>query len=273
MNHDDTGPPQPPGSELDLRAVVVHNLGNVLNSISVAVGALAAADPSEPLGRLEQLAERLSTSPGEAPLPSIARYLKLTAAALSEQHRTRADELAALRQRVEHMRRVLRSASNLAGATDAEPTDLAALVALAVDFSSVAVGTVPIAVQVAVAVPDLVVLRRDAVLQILVNLLRNARHAVLASERADRLVQIRASRPEAGRLVLSVADNGVGVRPEHRARLFTPHFTTRADGQGIGLASSRALAQSMNGDLTCSSDGPDRGATFLLTLPWHTAAP
>jgi len=69
-------------------------------------------------------------------------------------------------------------------------------------------------------------------------------------------------------VVLSVRDNGAGVREEARAQLFTPFFTTRDGGLGLGLSLSENLAQAMGGELTLAPDiGVDGGAEFLLALP------
>ena len=66
---------------------------------------------------------------------------------------------------------------------------------------------------------------------------------------------------------IDVVDNGVGIAPELRERLFTQGFTTREDGNGLGLHSSALAAQMLGGRLSLESAGPGQGATATLELP------
>ena len=104
------------------------------------------------------------------------------------------------------------------------------------------------------------------VLQILVNLVRNAMQACEASSTQDKSLTIRVSQ-EAGRIRVAVADNGSGILPEHLPRIFAHGFTTKKDGHGFGLHSAALSAKEMGGSLAVQSDGPGQGATFTLELP------
>jgi signal transduction histidine kinase len=64
-----------------------------------------------------------------------------------------------------------------------------------------------------------------------------------------------------------VRDNGVGIQPNHLAKIFAHGFTTRAEGHGFGLHSSANAASEMGGKLTVASEGFDCGATFTLEIP------
>jgi two-component system, NtrC family, sensor kinase len=66
---------------------------------------------------------------------------------------------------------------------------------------------------------------------------------------------------------IAVADNGVGIPPEHLTRIFSHGFTTRKDGHGFGLHSGAIAARELGGTLSAHSDGPGTGATFTLALP------
>ena len=103
-------------------------------------------------------------------------------------------------------------------------------------------------------------------LQILVNLIRNAMNACDESGRKDKALTLRIAGAEA--LVrISVADNGVGIAPETMSRLFTHGFTTRATGHGFGLHSSANAARELGGSLRAESVGAGKGATFIVELP------
>jgi signal transduction histidine kinase len=64
-----------------------------------------------------------------------------------------------------------------------------------------------------------------------------------------------------------VADNGVGIAPEHMARIFHHGFTTKKEGHGFGLHSGALIARELGGELRVESEGVDRGASFTLDLP------
>jgi signal transduction histidine kinase len=110
---------------------------------------------------------------------------------------------------------------------------------------------------------------KHKILQILVNLIRNAKHACQESERPDRRLTVRLA-GVAGRIKITVADNGVGIPPENLTRIFNHGFTTRKDGHGFGLHSGALAAKEMGGSLAVQSDGAGLGATFTLDLPCDT---
>ena len=107
---------------------------------------------------------------------------------------------------------------------------------------------------------------RHRLLQILLNLLSNARQALEAASPTERTVVLRL-RAEAQWIRIQVVDNGQGIAPDVRGRLFNQGFTTRAEGHGIGLHSSSLAAQLMGGSLELHSDGPGHGAIATLELP------
>lgn len=103
-------------------------------------------------------------------------------------------------------------------------------------------------------------------LQILINLVMNAKCACVESSKAERRMTLRAV-SAADRVHISVADNGVGIPSENLTRIFSHGFTTRKQGHGFGLHSSALAAREMGGSLAVHSEGPDCGATFTLELP------
>jgi signal transduction histidine kinase len=110
-------------------------------------------------------------------------------------------------------------------------------------------------------------LDKHKVLQILVNLLQNAKHACDAVRRPDKQVVLRIKALDESRVSIQVADNGIGVPPENLTRVFSQGFTTRKEGHGFGLHSGALAARELGGTLTVHSDGVGSGATFTLELP------
>ena len=107
---------------------------------------------------------------------------------------------------------------------------------------------------------------KHKVLQILVNLVRNAKYACDDSGRSDKLITLRIAPVPAG-VSIMVQDNGIGIPPQNLSRLFEHGFTTRAAGHGFGLHSGALAAQELGGTLRAASEGEGRGACFTLELP------
>jgi len=107
---------------------------------------------------------------------------------------------------------------------------------------------------------------KHKVLQILINLISNAKYALDAALEGERSLCVRLVAE--GELVrIQVVDNGMGIPAEARERLFVHGFTTRKDGHGFGLHSSALAAQMLGGRLTLESEGAGKGAVATLELP------
>lgn len=147
---------------------------------------------------------------------------------------------------------------------------LADVVRAALEIASYALRTSDIEIVLEVE-PDLPPLAGDPdqLHQVVLNLLVNAQQA-LASCPPPRRVDVRVRRLNADVLALEVADNGPGVPPEHRERIFEEFFTTKpqATGMGFGLAFSRSVAEGHRGRLVLLDQSG--GATFQMTLPIDT---
>lgn len=114
---------------------------------------------------------------------------------------------------------------------------------------------------------------RHKILQIIFNLLENAKHACIQGNPPDKKISVALQSAAGGFVRLVVSDNGMGISPENVARIFGQGFSTRKDGHGIGLHSSILAAQDMGGRLTAHSDGPGCGAVFSLEIPTVPARP
>ena len=114
--------------------------------------------------------------------------------------------------------------------------------------------------------PDIVVQAdEDLLIHALANLLANAAYAALASPARPARVALGA-RPHRGGVRLSVGDSGGGLAPELRDSVFTPFFTTKAEGAGVGLSFARQVARSHGGDVVAAPAGPLGGAEFHLDI-------
>lgn len=258
---------------------ILHNIGNVLNSVNVSANLLTSRLRESKLTKLEKLRE-LVESKGEhlaefiASDPKgkhVAPFLGEVARSLRTERDEQVKELASLSEGIEHMRSLVAAQQELAGSSEVrEPVDLRAQLELAADIAARAVG--PNAPKVTYELPELgrVRLDRHKLVQILVNLFKNAAESV--GERGQSGAIRARCALDGDTLRIEVIDDGVGIAPENLTRIFHHGFTTKRGGHGFGLHSSANTAVEMGGRLTARSDGLGRGATFELELPLERRA-
>lgn len=256
---------------------VLHNVGNVLNSVSVSATVVCdrlrqsevndlqcAAAMLE--GKNGQLAQFLIADPKGKLLPE---YLAKASRLLVAERDELVAEMAGVVRHIEHIKEIVAMQQSYAKVFGVmEPVSPADLVqdALRMNVAALERHGVTVIRQFDEDVPPALV-DRHKVLQILVNLLRNAKYALDEQEPAEKRLEIRVSRASEGSIAIAVRDNGVGIAQENLTRIFGHGFTTKRDGHGFGLHSGALAAKQMNGSLRVHSDGPGQGATFTLELP------
>lgn len=253
---------------------VLHNVGNVLNSVNVSAEAVAGKVRHFRIASLKQVAELLREQTDRMPefltqdprgreLPS---YLVRLADNLSEPQQGILQELVSLQKNIEHIKEVVAMQQSYARRSGMlEPLSAVELVEAAINinndtFSRHGVDVIRDYHEVPPVLAD-----RHKVLPILVNLLSNAKHA-LADRGDDKRLMVQVTNNRSG-VEIKVVDNGVGIPPENLTRIFQHGFTTREDGHGFGLHSGALAAREMGGRLTVTSEGVGRGAVFTLELP------
>ena len=108
---------------------------------------------------------------------------------------------------------------------------------------------------------------RQKLLQALVNVVSNAKYALIHSESRNKRLVVRLRRAGEDRVRIDVEDNGVGIAAENLTRIFSHGFTTRKEGHGFGLHSAYLAVHELRGKLTAHSNGPGQGAIFSLEIP------
>jgi signal transduction histidine kinase len=218
------------------------------------------------------LANARATTPGDpARLDAGIRYITAIANQLTADRDTLLAELVTLRGHVEHVNRVITMQNGFARTGGVhEQVELATLVGEAVALGCPESGRHGLELVCHVEPDRSVMIDRHRVLQILVNLLANARDSVLEHHRAGsagprRIIATVAIEP--GWVELRVEDTGGGIAPEARLRIFSAGFTTKAKGHGYGLHSSALAAEQLGGTLRCTSAGTGHGASFVLRVP------
>jgi PAS domain S-box-containing protein len=256
---------------------VLHNVGNTLNSVNVSTTlVLDKLRQSRLPGlarvtallqeRAPDLSSFLTQDPQGKLLPA---YISAMTDQLQQEHTSLLKEMRSLSDSVEHIKSVISMQQKYARAAGAmEEVTVPQLIDEALRLHAVSFERLGIRIERDYASVAPLIIDRHRLLQILVNLLSNARDALNASGKTDKklLISVR-SASEGGRLLLQVTDNGIGIAPENARRMFTQGFTTKKDGHGFGLHISALSAMEMKGRLSCSSPGPGQGATFTLELP------
>ncbi len=254
---------------------VLHNVGNVLNSVNVAAACLTdsikkskAVSLTRVVGLMREhekdLGDFLTNDEKGRQIPG---YLGQLGEHLATEQSTALRELADLQKNIEHIKDIVtmqQGYAKMSGLTELLSATELIEDALKMNSTSLMRHDVTI-VREFEAVPPIMVEKHKA-LQILVNLMRNATQAYDDSGRAEKKITLRVTQtPDHVRI--AVVDNGAGITKENLTRIFAHGFTTKKDGHGFGLHSCALAAKEMQGSLTVHSDGPGTGATFTLELP------
>jgi signal transduction histidine kinase len=253
---------------------VLHSVGNVLNSLGVAASMLQSRLKESRVANLERaakmmaeqgshLGEFLEQDPRGRELPG---YLRQLGEHLASENRSLCDEAQAVVTHVEHIGKIIAAQQSYARRGGRlEELDVRELIehALLMHFA-----TGPqVAVRREFRGVGRAMVDRHRLLQILGNLLSNARHALRDKAHGPRELMVRLRPVPPGSFAIDVEDTGAGISAESMRRLFEFGFTTKKDGHGFGLHASAILAKEMGGELTARSDGLDRGACFTVRLP------
>jgi PAS domain S-box-containing protein len=254
---------------------VLHNVGNILNSVNISASLVAerlrqskAAGVSRLAAMLVEQGERAGQFIAEdARGKRVPEYLAALGAQLLADQHAALEELALLRDNLEHIKDTVnmqQSYAKLCGVT--ETIEVVDLVEDSLRLNAGAFERHGVALRREFAEVPAIQVDKHKVLQILVNLVRNAKYACDDSGRPDKLITLKISPLLAG-VSITVQDNGIGIPPQNLRRLFQHGFTTRASGHGFGLHSGAIAAQELGGTLRAESEGEGRGSAFTLELP------
>jgi sensor domain CHASE-containing protein len=263
---------------------VLHNVGNVLNSVNVAATLVADKTRNSGLADLRMAMQTVRDSQGDLSTfianDPRGKYLYPLLTSLTEQlsaeQRTIVDEVRTLTDGIQHIKELIQSQQSYAGRSGVlEHVSIQDEIEKALQITAQS-ETAPVEIVRDFGDSEPCLVDRHRLLEILVNVIQNARQALAAAERPDAKLVLRirraddAANAEDECIRIEIEDNGVGIPPENLDRIFTHGFTTRKEGHGFGLHTSANAATEMGGSLSATSPGPGLGATFLLNLPIRT---
>ena len=260
----------------EVATAVLHNVGNVLTSVNVSATLIGDRLQQSRLTTLTRVVEVLRQHEhdlvgfltADARGKQLPNLLKELNDHLLREQQELLGEADSLRRNVDHIRDVVSVQQRyaiIAGVTQLVKVPDLIEDTLRMNASALSLRQIRVQREFAPDLPEVNV-DKHKVLQILVNLVRNAKSACDESGRDDKQLTLRAIHNN-GLIEISVVDNGVGIPPENITLIFNHGFTTRKDGHGFGLHSGALAARELGGSLVAFSDGPGQGATFTLTLP------
>ena len=268
--------------QAEVASSVLHNVGNVLNSVNVStslirdhLGRLSSSNLDQAAQMIQEHADDLgrflTTDEKGRHFP---RYLSGVSQFLSHEQNYLLNEINGLAQNVEHINEIVSMQQNYANVSGVhEKVAVSEIVEGGITMNAGAFSRHGIKVVREYEPVELMTVDKHKVLQILVNLLRNAKYACDEGGLSEKQVTVRIKRGGDGRVRVEVADNGVGIPAENLTRIFSHGFTTRKHGHGFGLHSSALAAKEMGGTLTVQSEGVGKGATLILELPLNPPGP
>lgn len=258
---------------------VLHNVGNVLNSVNVSVtllGETVRKSRMTSVSKIAALAQEhgsaFQATGADPRIQKMPEYLGLLSEALSAEQRDMLGEVSNLAEKIQHIKNIITaqqtytrrvSFRETVGINDLlddllalhEPTTVKERVQVLREFSEL---------------PP-VTLEKSKLLQVLDNLIKNALEAMAVDSISHRVLRVATERADQ-QIVISVADTGHGISHEQLKNIFRFGFTTKASGNGFGLHSAALAMTEMGGTISVQSDGEGRGATFTITLPLGEAA-
>jgi len=262
--------------QAEVASSVLHNVGNVLNSVNTSANIITdqmrdskVADVSQVAKLLiehqNDLAEFLVRQGRGEP---VTNYLKALGQRLVSEQATMLNELQELVRNIDHIKEIVamqQSYAQVSGVMEKQSIPTLVDDALRMHAAALTRHQVHVIRQFD-PIPDVLV-DKHKILQILVNLISNAKYALSESAATERRLTLGVKLDPDNLVRVSVTDNGVGIPPENLDRIFSLGFTTRQNGHGLGLHSGFFAAREMGGNLLVHSDGPAKGATFTLVFP------
>jgi PAS domain S-box-containing protein len=260
----------------DVATGVLHNVGNVLNSVNVSGMLMIDRLTKSRIAHLsnvaavlrengDDLGNFLTTDPKGKRLPT---FIQSLAERLAVEQQELLREVESLTKNIAHIKEIVavqQSYAKVSGVIDSLP--VTELVEDALEMNGAAFDRHHIEVIRDFAKVPMVRVDKHKVLQVLINVIRNAKYAVSESAREDKIITVKVAANGQQRVKIAVTDNGVGIAPENLSRIFAHGFTTKKGGHGFGLHSAALAATETGGSLSVQSEGLGCGATFTLELP------
>lgn len=261
----------------EISASVLHNVGNVLNSVVVSANTIAETNASSKFSSLEKLSNLLNEHKKDLPVfltedPRGSKVLDFLSSLVKYQKKENeliSDEIHSLMNKVNLITEIISTQQSLSKTSSFENIiSINELIDEAILITGLDLKK-EISVRRKYDSINSIVTDKVKLLQVLVNLIRNAKDALNASNIHDKYISIKSVILNKNKIVISISDNGVGIASKNLDKIFNYGFTTKESGHGFGLHSSALAVSELGGEIRVKSDGHGKGATILVELPYN----
>ena len=259
----------------DVASEVLHNVGNVLNSLNVSATVIRRSLDKSLVTKLstanrqfsqhkDNYGQYLQTDPKGKHFPAALDFIT---GALVTERETHLAESHQLLKNIDHVRKVIQQQLSMSRDSGVVETFcLHDLIEQCIEINREKSKRVNATITFECPATLNLVTDRHKLQQVLINLVSNAIDALQHSEQGSGLIHIVAT-SENETVQISITDNGIGISPENLEKVFSQGFTTKANGHGYGLHSCAMTAQVLGGTLNVDSQGDGFGACFRLVIP------
>ena len=262
----------------DIASSTLHNVGNVLNSANVSVEFLKERNFQSDIREIENIREILKINLSRLPEyfqtdprgKFVPEYLIELLKDVKSNYEMFSNELDSLSKSLSHIKNIILTQSDMSRASGiSEKVFMPEILDAALDMIATNFDKYDIHIHKDYQESSFVYIDKVKVLQILVNLIRNAKEALMETSLInEKILKVSLVEDSSEKnIIIQIKDNGIGIPKENLNKVFSLGFTTKADGHGLGLHMSAISAQELGGVLSVESKGEASGATFTLTLP------
>lgn len=261
----------------EISASVLHNVGNVLNSINISAETILKRNHDSHAQDLQQLCSLLNKHESnlgefftEDPRGLKTLYfLNELAKYWHEDYQWTNAEVNNLIKNIQNIKNIINTHQDLSKIMGTE--QLSAIHEL-LDEALIITGLESrrdITVKKQYGKMGAILIDIVKIMQVMVNLLRNAKEALMESTTAKKTLIIKTELIDNDMILIEISDNGIGISSQNINKIFNYGFTTKQSGHGFGLHASALSINELGGDIQVKSEGLGKGATFCLTLPYR----
>ncbi|MEX2559052.1 MAG: ATP-binding protein [Pirellulales bacterium] len=259
----------------EIASGVLHNVGNVLNSVNISITMLGEMLKKSKLAGVARVASLLNEHAHEfqqSPhldrrVKQVPEYLDTLSETLSGEQRQIGTELGALADKIQHIMNIIRAQQNYTRRLPfKEQVDLKLLIDDLLSMHAPSISQHRVAVNRDYQDLPAATIEKSKLLQVLDNLIKNAIESMADDEVPHRELTVRGT-TRGGRATIVVSDTGRGIPREIVKSLFRFGFTTKRNGNGFGLHSSALAMSDMGGSIQVHSGGQAQGAAFTIEFP------
>lgn len=262
----------------DVATSILHNVGNVLNSANISLELINQSFNNQHQKNFFSIMELIKLHKeninefliADEKGKFIPKFILSLMPYLEDINQTMKMELANLTEQLDHIKKIVSMQQGLGGVSGFnEKFILADVIHTAIKMSGLQVCP-EIKLTVDFKLKAELFNDKNKILQILLNLIQNAKDAVQSKvDSTDKYITISVSEnlKYPNMILVCIEDNGIGIAKENVDKVFTFGFTTKKNGHGFGLHSSALAAREVGGRLWAESEGEDKGAILNLTLP------